>query len=1149
MKLRRLDLTRYGHFSDVTLAFPPEAALCVVHGANEAGKSTALAAIADALFGFGHRTDFDFLHGASHLRIGITVVEQDGAEASFIRRKGRRDTLRDNADQPVPEEALTRFLGGASRELFERGFGLDGARLRQGGLELLRGGGDAGESLLAGMGLLDLRGAAARLEEEAKSLVGDGRGKRLLSEAVDAWRRAQRESDERAVAPKSWLDAVAARDATANELERIQASYRALTLENTRLQRVRRTAPVLTGLDAARADLGLVADAPAVPADAETRMLAATTARREAARDAEREAAEALRLGQALASLPADAGILTAQDAIDGLARRLPVVEQALADLPKVRAAVLDHRGKVAAALDDLGTTRSPEEARDAVPGAPVRRTMQRLINQHAALSATATAAETGLTAARRRRDQAAEALRGVAEPTSFALLRRGIDAVRNEGKLDQELTDAHLAAVASGRAAADALAALPLWTGGMERLARCPLPRREAEEAAARRLDQAEKTATEAHAQLVRRKTDLATVHETIMGFAAGETVPTPEAVAEARAARDQVWRQVRRTLDLGEPPGDVAEEFERASHIADRLADRRADDAQRVAGFLGATARREVLSAQAQADEAAASMADAAVAEAVAAWRALWAPAGLVPDRPAAMTQWRRDHAAVVKLAEAAEAGRQRLARAEARHADARSVLASVLPGYGEDQTLSALLVRAETACAAAEADHAAWRARSEALAREDLRLPDLEHAMAAADQALLAWRADWAKVVADQSLPADASVGLAETALAAWTRIAEAAPAWRADERRVQDMTATIADFAAEVEKARRRMNWAEGEPMVIATGLIRALAQARQTASDATALTARIAEHEAALAAAARRLSVAEADLAALRTMTGAADDTDLERRIARARERDRLVESVARQSANLLALGDGQREESLRNEAGSITSDTAAARLADIDAELHDIAARREQLSADRAGAENALAAMSEGRDAASKAQEAENALAEARGYAERYAQVHVAGVLLRAGIDRFRRNEQGPLLRSASAHFSLLTQGRYVRLDVDQADNGKMVLMAMRENGVECPVEALSEGTRDQLYLALRVSAIEAHARRAEPLPFIADDLLVHFDDARAALAMSLLVGLGRTSQVILFTHHDHVAAMAEGRDGVSVSRLPSAGS
>ena len=101
------------------------------------------------------------------------------------------------------------------------------------------------------------------------------------------------------------------------------------------------------------------------------------------------------------------------------------------------------------------------------------------------------------------------------------------------------------------------------------------------------------------------------------------------------------------------------------------------------------------------------------------------------------------------------------------------------------------------------------------------------------------------------------------------------------------------------------------------------------------------------------------------------------------------------------------------------------------------------------------------------------------------------------------------------------------------------------LLIAIRDMGEECPVEALSEGARDQLYLALRIAAVETYAAQAEPLPFIADDLLVHFDDTRAAAAIALLADLGRTTQVILFTHHDHVVALAERQPGVGVQALP----
>ena len=53
------------------------------------------------------------------------------------------------------------------------------------------------------------------------------------------------------------------------------------------------------------------------------------------------------------------------------------------------------------------------------------------------------------------------------------------------------------------------------------------------------------------------------------------------------------------------------------------------------------------------------------------------------------------------------------------------------------------------------------------------------------------------------------------------------------------------------------------------------------------------------------------------------------------------------------------------------------------------------------------------------------------------------------------------------------------------------------------------PVAGMSEGARDQLFLSLRLALLELRA--VEPLPFIADDLLSSFDEARTARMLGLL--------------------------------------
>ncbi|WP_163980741.1 AAA family ATPase, partial [Raoultella ornithinolytica] len=49
MKILQLALERYGHFTDRVLDFEPDVPVTIIHGGNEAGKTTALAAVTDVL--------------------------------------------------------------------------------------------------------------------------------------------------------------------------------------------------------------------------------------------------------------------------------------------------------------------------------------------------------------------------------------------------------------------------------------------------------------------------------------------------------------------------------------------------------------------------------------------------------------------------------------------------------------------------------------------------------------------------------------------------------------------------------------------------------------------------------------------------------------------------------------------------------------------------------------------------------------------------------------------------------------------------------------------------------------------------------------------------------------------------------------------
>lgn len=127
----------------------------------------------------------------------------------------------------------------------------------------------------------------------------------------------------------------------------------------------------------------------------------------------------------------------------------------------------------------------------------------------------------------------------------------------------------------------------------------------------------------------------------------------------------------------------------------------------------------------------------------------------------------------------------------------------------------------------------------------------------------------------------------------------------------------------------------------------------------------------------------------------------------------------------------------------------------------------------------------------------------------------------VSARMLRWAIDRYREEKQDPFLKRAGKIFSSVTLGSYTDLTVDY-DGDTPLLKGRRPDGKHVGIDGLSSGTRDQLFLALRIAALEQHLDAGgKSLPFIADDLFINFDDKRAAAAVGVLADLAGRTQVI----------------------------
>ncbi len=148
----------------------------------------------------------------------------------------------------------------------------------------------------------------------------------------------------------------------------------------------------------------------------------------------------------------------------------------------------------------------------------------------------------------------------------------------------------------------------------------------------------------------------------------------------------------------------------------------------------------------------------------------------------------------------------------------------------------------------------------------------------------------------------------------------------------------------------------------------------------------------------------------------------------------------------------------------------------------------------------------------------------------------------VCNLLLEAVRAFYERQRQPQALREASRWLKRLTGGRYTRVWTPLDEH---VLRVEDQDGVSLGVELLSSGTREQLFLALRLALASSFAERGIDLPLVLDDVLVNFDETRSKAAAMVLRDFAKKGhQVLIFTCHEHIARLFRYAKA-EVRRLP----
>jgi uncharacterized protein YhaN len=201
---------------------------------------------------------------------------------------------------------------------------------------------------------------------------------------------------------------------------------------------------------------------------------------------------------------------------------------------------------------------------------------------------------------------------------------------------------------------------------------------------------------------------------------------------------------------------------------------------------------------------------------------------------------------------------------------------------------------------------------------------------------------------------------------------------------------------------------------------------------------------------------------------------------------------------------------------------------------DIDLVRDDVAGLDEQLAAlsgDRDALNQEAGALRNRRDemerdaaATELRQHYADVKAQLEAAADHWTVLALAKDLLARSRAAYEEAHRPAVVQAAERYFAAWTEGRYRRII---APLGSSIESVERSDGSRISLAALSRGTSEQLYLALRFGLVERFVETSgEPLPIVMDDILVNFDDDRAALAARSIESLSETCQIIYFTCH-----------------------
>lgn len=1132
MKLDRIVLENFGVYARQKFQFDG-APLVLVYGPNESGKTTALNGLRHAMFGFPSRNPY--LTGKP-MAAEVFGTLADGSVFQFSRKKARKDEVSGkHGPRRLEAEDLPGLFSNMDLESYQQLFGFSLEELRAGEASLksarlseaLAGGGMGGASVLQ------------NLRDELIASVTTlyrSRGSNQIGTLLDEIRERQEELKAQQVLPQAVEELRLKLRSAGQRGEDAKAQYAELHQQLMRAEKLKQAYPKQREL--LRIDQELMAVS--VPDGVDATFIAQWSDYAQQQTNLTQSVQqEQARLAQEQKAI----GLLTGVHTAPEFSANVEALGHQAADIPKLRSQLVELKRQYheaengrSRALETLGISEPSESMLKLSVSAPKRSELEgwAATYEHACHELLSVTAKIESTAEQLARMDDSSSLAEI--PDNLAPLTDLVTRIRDEELATDELIESVCAKCES---AEYEIAGARL----NNRLSDCPtldyswpVPGSQDVARFMRSFEEQQRNALQIDREIQRLEADYAAAERELRELDKEGERSTWGELRQIGAERDQV---VENWLDdLSEPliANSITVDQQKARLQQLRLLFQRSDGLlQQIIDTAETLAK--IAQAQKQLKSISESIATAQQQlvqeskrreELDQQWLDAWKNCPFTPLSPELMSSWVVEFESWSRVAAALDIERRKLVTRRATIKQLRSELVDQWPTVIDfEAPWQGLQDQLEKWTQVARVSHSetARRAAVQAMLTElELRRDVLLKQRREIDVAYGRW-------LETNELPAAWPLTHVTVLVDGVERLRRDLQTLKRSEAAIEDLTLRVNTFETKVRELASETDAKNFAPEVLAERWLSTLQNSRKDAAEWARLSASIEHRTARLEEMTARLADIEGRLAGLSASMvdahGELDRAAFNVLMERAQQATQLRIERNEYMSSIAILAGKEPLESFLATLTELDESQLALQVIEIQRSLAQCEAARQQADQDVGALASQLEQLAKSEAAQRSGQRLHAQRGQLADLAEQWVIGRLAQELLSRCIDRFTQDNEPVLLQLTHQFLSKLTGGRYISVDHAAGSDGSFCVRNARGESIE--PSKLSTGTREQLYLAIRMAFITHYSEQHEPLPVLMDDCFVNFDDARTRLALQTLLGWKESVQTILLSCHGRV--------------------